>query len=49
MTAVTVYDKGTGKVIKKALYDDYVAATKRFYEYKELYPKAKVEIKVYHG
>lgn len=46
MITVTVYEKRTERIIKRAIFDDYVAATKKLYEYKELYPKAKVELQV---
>lgn len=48
MITVTVYKKRTERIIKRAIFDDYVAATKKLYEYKELYPKAKVELQVIH-
>lgn len=47
MITVTVYEKRTERIIKRAMFDDYVAATKKLYEYKELYPKAKVELQVF--
>lgn len=47
MITVTVYEKGTKRIIKRAMFDNYVAATKKLYEYKELYPKAKVELQVF--
>lgn len=47
MITVTVYEKRTERIIKRAMFDDYVTATKKLYEYKELYPKAKVELQVF--
>lgn len=46
MIIVTVYEKRTERIIKRAMFDDYVAATKKLCEYKESYPKAKVELQV---
>lgn len=47
MITVTVYEKRTERIIKRAIFDDYVAATKKLCEYKESYPKAKVELQVF--
>lgn len=47
MITVTVYEKRTERIIKRVMFDDYAAATKKLYEYKELYPKEKVELQVF--
>lgn len=47
MITVTVYEKRTERIIKRDMYDDYQAAIKKLYEYKVLYPKAKVELQVF--
>ena len=47
MVTVTVYEKRTERIIKRVMFDDYFAATKTLCEYKELYPKEKVELQVF--